>query len=284
MSSGGNSDQWEYWNASGGRIWGDQARDLDALLEAVTRIILQVAAPRPGEHVLDIGCGAGASTLALARAVGSRGRVVGVDLSSQLLGHAERRRRAAGLDHVAFEIADAQTHPFEPEAFDLLASRFGVMFFSDPVSAFRNLATALRPAGRVAFAAWAGGDENPWFSIPQRIAEDRLGKVEPSPPLAPGPLAFRDIDQVVGLLEAAGLAECRGEAVPVDLHHPGGLEAVVDLTTKVGPTSRLMREKGGTEADLAAMRERIRSSFARYDSADGFRIPAVVNMFQARRP
>jgi hypothetical protein len=129
--------------------------------------------------------------------------------------------------------------------------------------------------------AWAGPERNPWFSVPQQIAVARLGAVAPTPPDAPGPMAFRDIDRVCAILAAAGFSDCQGESAGVDLHHPGGIEAVVDLASYVGPTARVMREKNGTEEDRAAILEGIAGAMEPFRSADGIRIPASVNVFTA---
>ncbi len=283
MAEAPNAEQAEFWNLGPGQNWVEFQADLDALHEGVTEVLLRAAAPRAGEAVLDVGCGAGATSLALAAAVAPSGRVLGVDISAPLLRRAEERRRELGIGNLGFELADAQARRFEAGAFDLVASRFGVMFFADPVAAFRNLAAGLRPGGRLAFAAWAGPERNPWFTLPQRIAVARLGPVEPSPPDAPGPMAFRDIGRVCGILEAAGLSDCTGESLDVELHHPGGLEAVVRLAGQVGVAVRLMREKQATPEDRAAILDAIAAEFARFRSADGIRVPAGINLFTAAR-
>ena len=157
------------------------------------------------------------------------------------------------------------------------------MFFDDPVAAFRNIGTALRPGGRVAFVAWAGPEHNAWFTLPLQAAVARLGPVAPTPPDAPGPMAFRDVDRVRGLLRAAGFADAKGEAVAVDLHHPGGMPAVLRLMLAVGPVARMLRESGGTDEDRSAILEAIGTAFAPYVGADGVRVPALLNVFTAMR-
>ena len=279
-----NADQNEFWNSEPGQNWVRFQADLDAISREVGNLLLEACEPREGEAALDVGCGAGATTLALARALAPSGRVHGVDISSPLLARASASRDELGIGNVTFERADAQDHAFPPAAFDLVASRFGMMFFADPVAAFRNLRSALRPGGRIAFVAWAGPEDNPWFAWPHRIATARRGAVAATPPDAPGPMAFQDIERVRGILADAGFSRCDGRAVAVDLHHPGGLEAIEKLVTVVGPVARVLREKDGTEEDKAAIAAEVAARFAQFRSSDGIRIPARVNVFTALAP
>jgi SAM-dependent methyltransferase len=276
-----NADQAAFWNAQPGQNWVAFQAALDAQLVEVTDRLLAACAARPGERVLDVGCGAGGSTLALADAVGPKGHVLGLDLSEPLLARAEARRRERGLAQVRFERGDAQDHPFASAAFDLAASRFGTMFFADPVAAFRNIARALAPGGRLAFVAWAGPEHNPWFAIPQRLAIARLGPVEPAPPDAPGPMALRDAARVTGLLAAAGLRDPGAETVDLGLPNPGGLDAMMQLVGNIGALPRILREKGGTAEDRAAILAEVRDALARYATPDGIRLPARVIVYSA---
>jgi SAM-dependent methyltransferase len=283
MTEVANQAQADFWNADPGLNWVRFQPDMDLLLGGVAEVLLAQAAPRPGEQAVDIGCGAGATTLAVARAVGPSGSVLGVDISEPLLRRAEERRQAAGLSQANFLLADAQDHPLGPAESDLLLSRFGVMFFADPAAAFRNMAAALRPGGRMVLAVWSSAQANPFFSTPGRIAAERLGRPAPSDPDGPGPMALHDPQRVSGLLRLAGLDDIRIEPVPVDLHHPAGLEAVVTMLGHLGGIPGLMREKGGTAEDMAAILSDVRSAFAGYVTADGIRIPAVINLCSAVR-
>ena len=283
MADQRNAGQHEFWNSDPGRNWVAHQEGLDALHEAVTDVLLAAARPEPGERVLDVGCGAGAQTFALARAVGPEGGVTGIDFSAPLLDRARQRQAELGVGNVAFRQGDAQVERFEPAAFDLVASRFGVMFFDAPVVAFRNLAGALREGGRIAAVAWQGPEANPWFTLPQRLAVERLGEVAPAPPDAPGPMAFRDAERVLGILDEAGFTEVRAEPVATELHHPGGVEAAVDLATRIGPVSRTLREKGGTEADRVAIQEKLGEALDVYRTPDGIRVPAGLLVYTGRR-
>ncbi|MDN2566578.1 methyltransferase domain-containing protein [Aquibium sp. A9E412] len=284
MSETPNAAQAEFWNAQPGRNWVAHQDDLDALHAAVTELLLEAAAPRPGESVLDVGCGAGASSFAVAEAVGPNGRVHGIDISAPLLARAEARQAAGAAGDVAFTLADAQVHPFEAGGYDLVVSRFGLMFFADPPAAFANIRKGLRAGGRIVFVAWAGPQHNPWFAAPQAHAEARLGPAAPSAPEAPGPMAFRDAERVCAILAAAGFAAPQGRAVDIALHHPGGLEAVMGIVPHVGPIARMLREKDGTQDDRAAILAAIAEDFARYRTPDGIRIPARVHLFTAGNP
>jgi SAM-dependent methyltransferase len=249
----------------------------------VSGLLLAAARPEAGERVLDIGCGAGAQTFALARAVGPDGAVTGVHFSAPLLARARERQDAVGAGNITFRQADAQTDDLGEGVFDLIASRFGVMFFDQPVVAFSNLATALRPGGRMAFVTWQGPEANPWFTLPHRLAVARLGEVAPAPPDAPGPMAFRDTERVLDILAAAGFVDCKADEIATELHHPGGVEAATMLATQIGPVSRVLREKHGTDADREAIGAELVSSFERYRTADGIRVPAGVLIYTARK-
>lgn len=279
-----NADQREFWNSDPGDNWVRYQADLDAIVREVGDLLLEVCGPREGEAVLDVGCGAGATTLALAQAVAPSGRVHGIDISAPLLARAAAWRDELGIGNATFELADAQDHAFPRGAFDLVASRFGMMFFADPVAAFRNLRSALRSPSRIAFVAWAGPEENPWFAWPQRIATARLGDVTETPPGAPGPMAFQDLERARAMLADAGFSRGEGRAVTVDLHHPGGPEAIRKLVTVVGPVARVLREKDGTDDDKAAIAAEVEARFEQFRSSDGIRIPARVNLFTAWIP
>jgi SAM-dependent methyltransferase len=278
-----NAAQREYWNGPAGENWVANQAPLDALMAGITAALLDEIAPAPGQRILDVGCGAGETAIALARAVGPTGTVTGVDISEPLLSLARDRAGKAGVGNLVLLDADAAVYPFEAESVDRVISRFGLMFFADPVAALRNIATALRRGGDLVFVAWAAADRNPWFSLPLAAAVERLGPPEPGSPDAPGPTAFRDIARVVGILEAAGFAEPRGEERSVDLSLPGGLEAVADLSLRVGTATRHIRDKGGSEADARAIAAKIKERFAPFVTADGIRVPAVVNLFRATR-
>lgn len=276
-----NADQTAFWNSDAVLKWIDNQEAQDTALSGLLARLLAIAAPAGGERVLDIGCGTGASTLALAAAVGPGGQATGIDISAQFLEVARRRIRDAAVVNAAFELADAQTHDFSPGS-DLVFSRFGVMFFDDPVAAFRNMAAALRPGGRVAFVCWSDIRHNPWFRIPRDCAIARVGRPAPPPPRAPGPLAFSDASYVSEVLRGAGLDNVQISEEDIPLSHPGGFDAVAPMLVGSGPAVRIIREQGGGDEDLAAIGPEVRQAFAPYEGPGGISVPGRFNFVTAR--
>ena len=201
-----NGDQAEYWNSSEqvARWVGHQGRH-DRMLSPLGDHVLAAAALSPGDDVLDVGCGCGSTTLAAARAVG-HGAVVGVDLSAPMLAQARANAASWGLANVSFQEADAQVRRFG-RAFDAVISRFGVMFFADPVAAFANLRAAARPAGRLAFVCWQPLEANEWLTVPQAAMAEHVLPPEPAEPAAPGMFALADPARVRQVLGDAGWRE-----------------------------------------------------------------------------
>jgi SAM-dependent methyltransferase len=180
--------------------WAEVRESLELQLAPLGQRALAALAPRPGESIVDIGCGGGETTLELARAVAPDGTVMGIDLSAAVLAFA--RRAAEGSQRVRFVAADAQAYPFEPASFDAAFSRFGVMFFGDPMAAFTNIYRSLKPNGRLAFVCWRALEQNPLDLVPLRAASPHLPPQPTHDPEAPGPFAFADADRVRGILEA----------------------------------------------------------------------------------
>lgn len=277
-----NAGQLDYWNSDPGQKWIAFEDGLDATFQAVSNRLFERAQPADGERVLDIGCGTGATTMALASLVGKHGRVVGIDISEPLLARAEVRKSEANIAQAHYQLADAQTFNFEPDSFDLMTSRFGVMFFDNPVAAFSNLASALREGGRISFVSWAPMAGNPWFEVPKDAAVARMGKPTPAPPRAPGPLAFADREYVLEILHDAGFSDCVAEAETVNMFYPGAIEDVAYLASNIGPAVRIVRERGGGAEDLAEIGKETKRGFEQYIVKDGVRIPAILNFFAAQ--
>lgn len=241
MSDAPNGEQATYWNELGGPTWAELSALLDRQLETITEQAIAALAPRPGDRVLDIGCGCGQTTLILAANVSPGGEVVGLDISRPMLAVARERVAAADASGVSFIEADAQTWQFASESFDGLFSRFGVMFFADPKAAFRNLLSALKPGGRLVFVCWRSLAENPWMTAPMAAAASVLPPAPPLDPAAPGPFAFADDVRVREILGSAGFIAI--EIAPFDTQVGGnGLDESLTLALRVGPLGARLRE------------------------------------------
>ena len=195
-----NEAQATFWSDTVGEVWIANEENVLAVGRSHGQAALDAARIGPGERVLDVGCGTGPMTVAIADLVGPTGSVVGLDISARLL--EEAGRRAAGRDNVSFVCADAQTADLDP-TFDVVYSQFGVMFFEDPVAAFTNLRSALKPGGRLAFACWQGFFANAWMSVAAMGAMSVL-QAAPPDPNAPGPFTLEDPDRIRSLLSDAG--------------------------------------------------------------------------------
>ncbi len=279
-----NEEQAEFWgNSEQGTKWLTYEDQLDHAFAPVLDLVLDRAALSAGMQVLDIGCGTGVSAIAAARAVGPNGHVLAADISQPFLDRAAKRAESNGIQTITFQHADAQTYAFEPGQMDAAISRFGVMFFNDSIAAFRNIASALKPGGQMTFASWGPLDVNPWFKIPHVAAVRRMGQPPRVDRYAPGPLAFHDIDHVKGLMTQAGLSEITGDAITANLTGFGGVEGTARLVTRVGPAGRVVAHFEGSEADTDAIQEAVAKEFRQYKSGSEILIPAMINLYQARR-
>jgi SAM-dependent methyltransferase len=238
-----NADQIAYWNGPGGQRWTDRQQAQDIMLAPVSDVLIDRARASAGERIVDVGCGCGATSVALAQRVGPAGHVLGIDISAPMLVRA-RQIAPAGLP-VDFVLADATVHPFEPASFDLLFSRFGVMFFADPVLSFANMRKALRPSGRLAFACWREPRENPWMMAPLQAVYQHAPKLPPQGPEDPGPFAFASEERVHRILGAAGFTGIAMEACPLslDIGIGSGLDAAVQSALEIGPAHRALQEQ-----------------------------------------
>jgi SAM-dependent methyltransferase len=252
-----NADMLAFWNGQGGHTWVARQAHTDTTLAPITDAFLAFAAPRAGERVVDIGCGCGAPTLAVARAVGDAGRVTALDISGPMLAEAASRAEAAGIANVDWRQEDPATA--ELESFDLVVSVFGVMFFGDMVAAFRNIRGAAAPGARMALACWRGLDENPWMGVPMQAVAGHLPPRPPATPNAPGMFALADPAYVSGILTAAGWAapHCEPCNVALDIAAGRGLEEAVVQTTQIGAINSWLRNQPAeiVAAATASLRE-----------------------------
>lgn len=274
-----NSDQRAFWSVEAGGKWVAQQDAMDALMAPVLDLVMAQAMLQPGEAVLDVGCGAGTSTVAAARHVAPGGTVMGIDISDTLLDQA--RERFGQVDGVKFLHADAETHRFPAATYDALISRFGVMFFANTVAAFQNMTTVMRPGGRLVMAAWGPAPNNPWFMLPAQVAATHLGKMPKTDRSLPGPFAFEDKDRIVAELEKAGLTDLNAVSHALLLTPDGGPMEAAELCCHIGPAESAIRHFNATADDTARIRDDIAKAFAAFGN-DPLRISADINLFTAR--
>ncbi|WP_292121439.1 class I SAM-dependent methyltransferase [Mesorhizobium sp.] len=213
---------------------------LDGVLAPLASLVVDAGYPGEGGTVLDIGCGAGATTLAMARRVGNGGRCVGVDISRPLVALATERARAEEVANASFEFGDAQQYAFATGRFDALVSRFGVMFFDDPVAAFANIRQAARRGGKLAFVAWRGPRENAFMTTAARAAAPFLPQAPVPDPEAPGQFAFADGARVRRILEASNWSSVKVEQVDVQCQIAE--RHLMTYATRLGPVGTALRE------------------------------------------
>jgi SAM-dependent methyltransferase len=272
-----SGEQTRLWRSTAGDAWVDLREVLDAAFRPVEELLADVVADGPGRRVLDVGCGTGATTLAAARRLGGEGEAVGVDVSEAMIDVARARALQAGLA-ARFVAADAQEHPFEPAAYDTFISRFGVMFFPDPVRAFANLRGAAQEGARLAAVVWRSPEDNPFMTQAPRAAAPLL-PLPPAPaPGAPGQFAFADPGRVQAILREGGWHDVALE--PVDLACAMPEPGLEPYLTRLGPVGQALKE-----AD-PALRERVvavlREAFAPYVDGPVVRFTAACWLVRAR--
>ena len=255
-----NAEQIAYWNGAAARRWLDLDAKQDVIFAPITAALFERAGLAGGERVLDVGCGGGGTTIDVARRVGATGCAAGLDVSRPML-EAARRRAPPNLP-IEFILGDAAAHDFAPASFDALVSRFGVMFFADPIGAFANLRSALRSDGRAVFACWRAAKLNAWQMTPLRAALRCVPRLPELGPEDPGPFSFADESRVRRVLERAGFAEIQLTAIDlaIDIAAGLGFESAVATTQSIGAASRAM--EGRPERERAAAVEEIRTALA----------------------
>jgi SAM-dependent methyltransferase len=269
-----------YWNSIGGDRWTAAADHTDQMLAPIEDALLARANPRPGMAVLEIGCGCGGSAVEIARRVGGSGRVLGVDVSQQMI--AVAKSRLADFPQAEAVEADAAAHAFEPFA-DLVLSRFGVMFFGDPAAAFANIRKAMKPGARLLFAAWCAALENEWVRVPlEALLSADVPPAPPPAPEEPGPFSFADPERIKRILAAAGFTGITVERATfkLDLAAGLGLEAAVQQAMTIGAAAALLRKQ--PEELIRAGRDAIAKALPAYERDGTVMLAGETWMVEAR--
>jgi SAM-dependent methyltransferase len=276
-----NEDQRARWNGIDGEYWARQQEHLDRTLAPVTGPLLAFAEPRAASTVLDVGCGCGATMVELARAVRPSGRVVGIDLSEPMLARA--KERLSEFTNTTCLLGDAAELPLREFSAELIVSRFGVMFFGDPVAAFANLRTGLASGGRARFACWRPIHENPWLQIPLHAVYDHAPRLPKPDPEEPGPFSFADPARVERVLTAAGFTvpSFTPLGLELDLAAGGTFQDAVLHSSGMGPVKRVLADQPEEVRTLAI--ESIRRALTPFATASGVKLKAAVWLVAADR-
>lgn len=277
------SDQTEFWNEHG-NTWVVWQERLDRQIAPYGRLALDALAPKPGEAILDVGCGCGDTLLALAERVGAEGRVVGLDVSAPMLARARERVAEAGASQVTILEGDAAKASLEPESFDAMFSRFGVMFFDEPAQAFSNFHTALRPGGRLAFVCWRGPQDNPWITVPMAAVATLLEFPPPPPPGSPGMLSLADQARVRGILTEAGFTNIALRSEDLAMVPGGGsLDGAVEMFMEIGPVAAALRTSEADSATRQRVEDAVRQAFATQGGGEQVELGSGCWLVTARR-
>jgi ubiquinone/menaquinone biosynthesis C-methylase UbiE len=256
----------EFWNSTMGHSWVSQQAVISDVFTSVTKVSLGAAAAKPGNHVVDVGCGTGDTLLEFAKAVGPSGAVVGVDISVPMLGFAKHRAAEAGHNNVSCVLADATTHTFEPGWADLVYSRFGVMFFDDPVKAFTNIRSGMKTGGRLVFVCFRTMPESPWFRVPIEAARPHVPPQPPVDPMAPGMFSLAREERLRGILTEAGFREMGLKATDVPIHGKDTTQSMAFIT-QAGPLPALLENASDDQRTRAT--DAVRNALAANIGADG---------------
>ncbi|HEX9466968.1 MAG TPA: class I SAM-dependent methyltransferase [Acidimicrobiia bacterium] len=267
------------WDGDEGEHWASHEERYNAAVLRHHARLLAAAHIAPPDDVLDLGCGCGATTRDVGRAA-TGGTALGIDLSARMIERARDHTRAEGLTNVRYEQADAQVHPFEARGFDLAMSRFGAMFFNDPLAAFRNIGCSLRPAGRVALLAWRPLPENEWLTAIR--AALALGRTLPEPPIgAPGPFGLADPDAVTSILTTVGFVDIAFEKVDQPFLFGTDAEDAYRFVSRISVVRGLL--EGVAESDQTRALEQLYSTIERHDTGDGVWFDSAAWLITARR-
>ena len=281
-ASGPNAGQIEFWNSPAGNRWVDFQESQDRMLGPLGEAAMVAAGIAPGHRVIDIGCGCGTTTLELAQRVGPSGHVLGIDISTPMLERA--RERAAGVGDLPIDLQnrDAATHRFERQSYDRVFSRFGVMFFTDPVAAFGNIRAALKPGGRLAFVCWQPLELNPWMATTIAVASQDVERPDPPAPDDPGPFAFCDPDRVEAILSDAGFANVEIISNRLALQFEVDVEGTASKLLQLGPMARPIAE--APEEVRIRIRDNVAAAIQDYQTDEGVKIDSASWIVSADNP
>jgi SAM-dependent methyltransferase len=274
-----NLEQAQAWDGPDGDDWTAHEEQYNDAVRRHTPRLLAAARINADDHVLDIGCGCGESTRAAARAA-AHGSVLGIDLSARMTARARERSRSEGLANLVFQQADAQVYPFPAQAFDVAISRFGAMFFGDPIAAFQNIRRSLRPAGRLAISSWRELKQNEWITAVRSALAAGRSLPEP-PPDAPGPFGLASPDRIDAVLGAAGFQHITLEPVDEPVYFGADTADAFAFLSSIGVVKGMLNDLDN--ATRAQALEELRAMLTAHQTAEGVLLESRAWLITARR-
>ena len=277
---GENQEQGAHWNSSMGRAWVNNDSKMNAQLQIITNDLYKEIKIQKGSNVLDIGCGSGALLPFLSDKVGNSGLVHGVDISNPLLELAKKYHYAK--ENITFLNADAQSYNFKSLNYDNVVSRFGVMFFADPMAAFKNIRSSMKNNGKLNFVCWSKLEDNDFFVMPLKIVLRHLNKPLPTPSKSPGPLSFSDPDHTEHILKSSGFKSVAIKTVKTKMINYDTIENQIQLFNKIGLAARIKKEASFDNLISAKIDNELISELKRKTTSNGTTLKAVVHYVSAK--
>ena len=232
-----NQEQKEFWNEKKGEIWVSLESKIDKMLGPLGDQAIKILKPKVGEKILDIGCGTGSTSQTLSKLVGESGIITGIDISKPILNFAQKQKENKKIKNINFIQADAQNHQFSDLNFDAVFSRFGIMFFEDPISAFKNIKKSLSCNGRLTFVCWSKSEDNDWMNLSSNVASQFLELPPKANPKEPGPFALEDYFYIEEILIKSGWKNIKIKAYKENIVIGETLDHAADFLSRMGPMS-----------------------------------------------
>lgn len=279
-----NDGMRDFWNNAGGRMWVNYQNIIEVGMSPLGKKVMDELAMTEGERVLDIGCGCGGTTFEISQRIGKSGYVLGVDISEMIVASAKKKIDIKKQQNLTFECVDAQIHPFDEKAFDVIFSRFGVMFFDDPIAAFSNIRRSLTPDGRIAFICWQPVKNIEWISLALEVVKRYIELPPPQPvePEAPGGFSFGNVNRVANILRIAGFIDVNIEAFNTKINIGGSLDEAQTFLTHIGPAGSVLDNPDIDSDTRKAFIADLRDTLYVHQTDAGVRLGAATWLVTAR--